>query len=95
MAENTVKTPKAGSEEDLRELLERNLRLSEQIHEDNQKIRRYMTVRMVISIIWIVIVVAPIIFALIWLPPRLQEFINDYGDAVDGGQNAMNMLNRF
>lgn len=95
MAENATKTPKAGSEESLRELLERNLKLSEQIHEDAEKIRRYMTVRMVISIIWIVIVVAPIVFALVWLPPRLQEFFNDYGDAIGGGQNAINMFNRF
>jgi len=76
----------------LKLLMEENIRLSQEILSNNIRIRKYMKIRTVISIIWIIIIMAPIILAIIWLPPFLQDFIKEYNSIFGGGEQALKAL---
>jgi len=80
---------------DLKKVLEENLKYTKAIYEDTQKIRRYMFIRMVINFIWIIFVIAPIIVALIWLPPLLGDILGPYQDLLGEGQNALELFNQI
>lgn len=79
----------------IRELLEENIRLTKEIHEYNAKIKKYMLIRSVISIIWIILVLAPIIFAIIWLPPFLKDFLLNYSDLISNGNDTFKILTKL
>lgn len=76
----------------LTSLMEENIRLSKEILENNIRIRKYMKVRTLISIIWLIIIVAPIIFAILWLPPFLKDFMKNYNDVLNGGQQTLDIF---
>ncbi|MFA6422597.1 MAG: hypothetical protein WCV92_04310 [Candidatus Buchananbacteria bacterium] len=64
----------------IRDLLEENIRLTKEIQAYNAKIKKYIFIRTIISIIWIFIILAPIVFAIIWLPPFLKGYVGDFSD---------------
>ncbi len=64
-------------------LAKENLDYTKLIYEDTQKIRRFMFWRLIINIFWIILVIAPIIVSLIWLPSLLKN----YSQMFTGGQS--------
>ncbi len=58
-------------------LAKENLDYTKLIYEDTQKIRRFMFWRLIINIFWIILVIAPIIVSLIWLPSLLKNYSSD------------------
>ncbi len=76
-------------------LLEENLRYNKAIYEDTQKIRRYMFWRLVLGVIWLVIVLAPIIFALIYLPPIFSQMYEQYQELLTGGQGTFDLIKQL
>lgn len=81
--------------EQLKKLMEENLKYNLAIFADTQKIRRYMFWRLVINIVWLIIILTPIILALIYLPPVLREAYQGYQEIVTGGQGALDLLNQL
>ena len=63
-----VANSKNSEKSELIRLAKENLDYTKLIYKDTQKIRKFMFWRTVINIVWIVIVVAPAIAALIYLP---------------------------
>lgn len=77
------------------QLLEENLRYSKAIYEDTQKIRRYMFWRLVLGVVWLVVVLAPIIFALIYLPPIFGQMYDQYQELLTGGQGTFDLIKQL
>ena len=81
--------------ETLENLMRENLRYSRAIFEDSQKIRKYLFWQRIISIVWLVVVLAPIVLALFWLPPLLQNLFGSYSELLGGGKNALDLMGQL
>ncbi|MEK7653256.1 MAG: hypothetical protein AAB358_02150 [Patescibacteria group bacterium] len=81
--------------EELRKLLEENLKYNRAIYADTQKIRSFMFWRIVISIIWLVVIVAPIIAAFIWLPPLVKDLFGNYQDLFGQANGIFDFINQL
>ncbi|MFA6171012.1 MAG: hypothetical protein WCW77_05160 [Patescibacteria group bacterium] len=68
----------------LEELMERNLQLTEEIHKMTKGIKSYINFQKVMSIIYLLIIVLPIIAGLIFLPPLLGNMIGQYQSLLGG-----------
>lgn len=87
--------PVKSSEEELKDLLAENLKYNRAIYADTQKIRRYLFWQTVANVVWIVLVIAPIILAVIFLPPLLQGLLQNYQDLLGNGQGTFDLLKQL
>lgn len=65
-------------DEDVKKLLEENLQLTRNLQESVGKINSYLKWQRVFSTIYFVLVVAPLILAVIYLPPLIRPYIEQY-----------------
>jgi len=77
----------------LKELIEKNIKWSQVIYEQNKKIKRRLDWMIIAGYLKLLIIIAPIILALIYLPPILKDLINQYSNLVGsipfgGGANG-------
>lgn len=82
-------------QDELRRLLEENLRYQRAVYADTQKIRRYMFWRMIINIIWVIMIIGPIILAVIYLPPALQGIFGQYQELLGTGEASGDLFNQL
>ena len=61
-------------EEQIKKLLEQNLAYSKQIYVMTKKIKRYMMISKIMSIVYILIIIVPILFSIFYLPDLLKKF---------------------
>lgn len=80
------------SEEKIRELLEKNLELTEEIYKMTKKIKGYVTFQKVMSFIYFLLIVVPIILGIIFLPPLLSGVFSQYQELL-GGSSAGGAIN--
>ena len=82
---------KADKEDGIRELLEKNLKWSQIIYEQNRKIKRRMTLAAVAGWLRLLLIVTPIILALLFLPPLLKDVYKSYSSltGVISGQSTI------
>ena len=73
-------------------LAKENLDYTKLIYKDTQKIRRFMFWRMIINIIWIILIIAPAIVAIIWLPPLLNNLFGSYANLLGGNMDGINSV---
>lgn len=71
---------KTNETEEIKKLLERNLKLTEEIYIMTRKIKRNLAFQRLVSIFYLIIIVAPIILGIIYLPPLLKPMIDQYKD---------------
>lgn len=64
-------------------LLEENLALTKEVYRLTKKVNTYMISVQVIGIIKIILILAPIIFAVIYLPPFFKQAFSGYTDTLD------------
>ncbi|MFC1678115.1 hypothetical protein ACFLZ9_00080 [Patescibacteria group bacterium] len=77
--ENKTEHNQGGYENnEIRELLNKNLELTKEILEMTKKIKKFITFQKVMSIIYILIIVVPIILSIFYLPPLLKDVIGPY-----------------
>jgi len=74
--------------DELKEMLEENLRLTREIHEMTKKIKGYITFQKVMSFVYLLLIVAPIIVSIIYLPPLIQGMIGQYQGLLGGAPGA-------
>jgi|GEM_PF-979023 len=72
------------SPEALRELLEKNLKWSQIIYEQNRKINRKLFWYDLAGWLRLFLILAPIILAIIFLPPIVKDLWQKYGGLVSG-----------
>ena len=58
------------------------------IYADTRKTRRYIMIGKIISFIYLILIIAPIIFAIIYLPPLLKNVIQPYQELLGGGDSS-------
>lgn len=83
------------NQRNLKKLLDENLTYTKNIFEDTQKIRRYMMIRTVINVIWLIIVLTPLVLAFVYLPPVLRDIFGQYKSLLGEGQHALEIFNQL
>ena len=78
----------AGEEDTLKDLVEKNIKWSQVIYEQNRGIKRRLTWMLVGSYLRLLIIVVPLILAFIYLPPLIKDLFEQYSGIVGGLQSA-------
>jgi len=60
--------------------LEKNIKLTEEIYGMTKKIKNYINFQKIMSIVYILLIVVPIILGIIYLPPLLSGVFSQYQD---------------
>lgn len=76
----------------IEQLLEENLKLTREVHAMTRSVKRYVTFQKVLSAIYLLLFVVPLILGAIYIPKFLGEYLAPYQELMNGGQN-MNSLN--
>lgn len=63
---------------EIKELLQRNIALSEKVAEDLVHVRKYIKWQNIWGTVRLLIVVIPIVIGFIYLPPLIKEYLNSY-----------------
>ena len=74
--------------EEIKQLLTENQELLKAIYEQNQKTRKYIMAGRVISFIYLILISAPLIFAAVYLPPLMKNYLAPYQELLGQTQNA-------
>ncbi|MBI4812226.1 hypothetical protein HY798_02110 [Candidatus Falkowbacteria bacterium] len=76
--------------EDVKELIKKNLELTEEIYVMTKKIKRFITFQKIMSFVYFLIIVVPIVLSIIFLPPLLKNIFNQYQSLLgeDGGGSS-------
>ncbi len=74
--------------ETIKELLEKNLKWSQIIYEQNRKINNKLMWSAIGSWFRILLIVVPLIFAIWFLPPIIQGLQSTYGSLLGGGATS-------
>jgi hypothetical protein len=91
-------------DDSLKELIEKNIKWSQVLYEQNKKIKRRLTLMSVASYLRLLIFVVPIILGIIYLPPLMADLFAQYGNIlgslgiggnVTGGVNPVEILNQI
>ena len=80
----------APPEEQMKKLLEQNLAYSKQIYLMTKKVKNYMLMGRIMSFIYILLIVGPLILGVIYLPSLLQGFM---GNIFPGAINELENTN--
>lgn len=80
----------APPEEQMKKLLEQNLAYSKQIYLMTKKMKNYMLIGKIMSIIYIILIVGPLILGVIYLPSLLNGFM---GNIFPGAFNEQENVN--
>ncbi|MBI4427136.1 MAG: hypothetical protein HY569_01465 [Candidatus Magasanikbacteria bacterium] len=84
-----VKEIESGESGDtLKELIEKNIKWSQVIYEQNKGIKRRLTWMVVGGYLRLLIVVVPLILAFIYLPPILKDLFAQYSNLLGGFSGA-------
>lgn len=69
--------------EDIRELLEENLKLTKEIRDMTKYIKSYIIWSQIFGVIKLIIILVPIILGIIYLPPIIGGFYRQYLDLLE------------
>jgi hypothetical protein len=77
-----------------------NQRLLTEIYEQSQKTKKYIMAGRVVSFIYLLLIIVPLIFAAFYLPPLVKNYIAPYQELLGqtpgaGGLNVNELLNQF
>ncbi len=70
----------------IEDLLEENQKLLQEILVNTEKTRKYIFWGRVMTFIYLLIILAPIIFAIFYLPPLIEQFMGPYQELLSGAQ---------
>ncbi|MFH1890747.1 MAG: hypothetical protein ABIJ91_04265 [Candidatus Kuenenbacteria bacterium] len=73
---------------DIKKMLEEQKKLLDEIYAQSKKTKRYIAVGRIISLIYLILIVAPIIFAVIYLPPIIKQFFDPYKQLLNVQQGS-------
>jgi len=79
----------------LEDLLRENLRYSQAIFSDLKKIKRHMMWRTIFNLLWLILILAPLIIAIFWLPQLISDYTKQFQDLTSQGQGSLDLLNQL
>ncbi len=80
--------PEEINKDNLKELLQKNMELTEEIYKMTKKIKNYITFQKIVSAFYFIIIVVPIVLSIIYLPPLLKSIFSQYQDVLGTDQNT-------
>lgn len=89
---NNLTRPPMTSEDELKQLIEKNLLLTNEIYEMTKKIKSYITFQKIMSAFYFLIIVVPLILSILYLPPLLKGLIGPYQELLGSGNGLDNIL---
>ncbi len=88
--------PTPGHEGVLKELIEKNLKWSQIIYEQNRKINSKLMWMAIASWVKLALILVPLILAIFFLPPLLKGVLSQYGELLGAGSVDSNQkMNSF
>lgn len=90
---NNLTQPPVSTEEQIKKLMVQNLQLTREIHEMTRRINGYVTFQKIMSIMWLVLIVAPIIWSVFYLPPLLKGIMDQYSGIMGSQSGIESLLN--
>lgn len=78
--------------EELKNLMEENLKLTKEIHAIAKKLNRHIIWQQVFGFVKILIIAVPIVLGIIYLPPLLEKVYQQYSEVMDLG-DVKNQIN--
>ena len=69
--------------DDLKKILDENLRLTQEIHVMTHKIKSYISFQKFMSFVYLVLIIGPIIFSIMYLPPILKQVMGQYSELLN------------
>ncbi len=70
------------AQEDLRTLIEKNIKWAQVIYNQNRKIQRRLSWMVFASYFKLFLILVPVILAIIYLPPLISDFWSTYGSVL-------------
>lgn len=61
----------------IKELLEKNLKDTAEVKEEISYIRRYLRLRLIFNLVWIIVVLAPAVFAIFYIPSLIKDLAGE------------------
>lgn len=79
----------------IEQVLEENLRLTKEIHEMTKSVKRYVTFQKVLSFVYLLLIIVPLILGAIYLPALFKNTIGQYQELLgtDFGKSFQDVLN--
>jgi hypothetical protein len=77
-------------DEEIKKLLEENLKLTKEIYAMTKKIKSFITFQKVMSFVYFLLIVVPLILGIIFLPPLLKNVYSQYSELL-GGEGGINI----
>src|SRR3989344_3083338 len=68
-------------EDSVQSLIEKNIKWCQVIYEQNRKIKRRLTMMVVGNYLRLFLIIAPIVLAIIYLPPLIEKLLSTVGGA--------------
>ena len=79
-------------DEEIKEVLKKNLELTQDIHRMVKKINKFIIWQQVIGVIKILLIVVPLVLGAIYLPSLLQNAFEPYKELLEVGQEGQEIL---
>ena len=77
-------------DEEIKKILEENLKLTQEIYEMTKKIKSFITFQKVMSFVYFFLIVGPLVLGIIFLPPLLKNVFSQYSELL-GGEGGFNI----
>lgn len=78
--------------DDIKSLLAENLKLMKETHEMVHRINRHITFQKIMSVVYFLLIVVPLIVGAVYLPTIMKSFLSPYQELLNNGQNSGNEL---
>lgn len=78
----------ANKENDLKELMKKNLELTEEIHQMTKSIKSFIGFQKFMSFVYFLIIVVPIVLSIIYLPPLINQLLGQYQAVLGNSSGA-------
>lgn len=76
----------------LEQLVEKNIQLTEEIHRMSKRMNRYVTIQHILSVVYFLLIVVPLVASIIFLPPLINSLLNPYMELMNNGKEATDAM---
>ncbi len=70
-------------DEDIKKILEENLKLTQEIHKMTKHIKRYVVMSQIMGVFKLILIIVPIILGFLYLPPLFKNAFQQYQELLD------------
>ena len=88
-------SPPLVGQSQLEDLLKENLRYNRAIFADLQKVKRHMRWRTIFNIVWLILILAPLLLAIFWLPEIIADFLKQFQELTGDSQGTLDLLKQL